>query len=99
MAQVEHAPLARALVRAAYEAGARWVDLVYADQHAQRAFVDLAPEESLDWTPPWLLERGRYLVEERAALVWLTGNPNAELYAGVDGARLGRAFPRALHEQ
>ena len=35
-AMVEHAPLARAVARAAYAAGARHVDVRYEDQHVTR---------------------------------------------------------------
>jgi leucyl aminopeptidase (aminopeptidase T) len=35
--QVEHAPLAQAVAAVAYEAGARKVDVFYADQHVRRA--------------------------------------------------------------
>ena len=38
-ANVEHAPLARALARAAYAAGARYVDVRYADPHIRRALI------------------------------------------------------------
>ena len=34
---VQHAPLVRALARAAYAAGARWVDVRYTDPHVRRA--------------------------------------------------------------
>ena len=33
-ALVDHAPLARAIARIAYENGARYVDIEYVDQHA-----------------------------------------------------------------
>ena len=49
---VEHAPLVRAIARAAYERGARYVEIDYADQHAKRARIEHAPEDSLGWTPP-----------------------------------------------
>jgi aminopeptidase len=39
-AQVEHAELARAIARAAYEAGAPWVDVFYGDQVVRRALID-----------------------------------------------------------
>ena len=35
-ARLEHAALARALTRAAYTAGARYVDVYYLDQHVRR---------------------------------------------------------------
>ena len=64
-AYVEHAPFARALVRAGYEAGARHVEVFYADQHVQLARLQLAPEESLGWVPEWHLERLRSLAERQ----------------------------------
>ena len=56
---VEHAPLARAIARAAYAAGARYVDVFYTDQHVRREMIANADEETLSWTPPWVLERTR----------------------------------------
>ena len=55
LAYPEHAPLVRAMARAAYARGARYVAIDYRDQHVRRAQIQLAPEETLDWTPPWFL--------------------------------------------
>ena len=55
----EHAPLVRAIARCAYERGARYVDVDYSDQHVRRARIELADEETLGWTPPWVLEKSR----------------------------------------
>ena len=38
----EHAPLARAVARIAYEKGARYVDVDYTDQHVRRARIERA---------------------------------------------------------
>ena len=38
----EHAPLARQVARVAYENGASYVDVDYADQHVRRARIQLA---------------------------------------------------------
>ena len=67
-AQPEHAALVRAVAREAYAAGARYVDVFYADQHPRRALIELGPEESLSWSPPWLVERSRALGEAEGAL-------------------------------
>jgi len=61
-----HAPLIRAVARAAYRAGARYVDVRYIDQHVRRAMVELAPEETLRWSPPWLVTKLRELANEQA---------------------------------
>ena len=57
VSQIEHAPLARALTRAAYAAGARYVDVNYRDQHVRKAMIELGPDEALTYTPDWLKER------------------------------------------
>jgi aminopeptidase len=98
-ALVEHAPLVRAVARAAYRAGARYVDVRYVDQHAKRALVELGPEEALDETPPWLLARGRTLGDEHAAVIALSGDPEPELLADLDPRRVARARMRALSEE
>jgi len=90
-ARVEHAPLVRALARAAYAAGARYVDVRYDDEHVRRSMIESAPEATLSWTPPWLLERRRQLGDERAASIGTTGNPEPELLADLDPARVADA--------
>ena len=60
--QIEHAPLARAITRAAYEAGATYVDVAYRDPHVRKAMIELGPDEALTYTPEWLktLVRARW---------------------------------------
>jgi aminopeptidase len=91
IARVEHAEVARAVARAAYRAGARYVDVLYGDQHLRRALIEHADEELLSWTPPWLLERAREVGDERAAVVALTGDAEPNLLADLPGDRVGRA--------
>jgi aminopeptidase len=90
-ARVEHAPLARAVARCAYEAGASYVDVAYADQHVRRAMIEHADDATLSWTPPWLLTRMRGFGEQRAAAIGIVGDPEPELLADLDGARVGKA--------
>ena len=96
---VEHAPLARAVAREAYAAGARYVDVQYRDDHVRRAMIESAPEETLQWSPPWSVARVRALGEEGAAIVSITGNPEPELFKGLDESRVGRALPRELAQE
>ena len=98
-ASVEHAPLARAVARAAYRAGARYVDVRYADQHIRRAMIERAPDAALSWTPPWLLTMTRQLGEEHAAIVAITGAAEPELLADLPGERVGRARMREVGEE
>jgi len=89
--RVEHAPVARAVTRAAYQAGARYVDVYYSDQHLRRALIENAAEDVLSWTPPWLLERAVEIGDENAAVVALTGDAEPELLADLPGERVGKA--------
>jgi aminopeptidase len=93
---VEHAPLMRAVARKAYEAGARFVDVHYVDQHVRRAMIQHASDEVLTWTPPWLLERARAMGREESAAIVVTGDPEPELLADLDGERVGRARMKDL---
>jgi aminopeptidase len=91
IARVEHAPVARAVTRAAYEAGARYVDVYYTDQHLRRALIQYAADDILSWTPPWLLERAVEIGDENAAVIALTGDAEPELLADLPGERVGKA--------
>jgi aminopeptidase len=97
-ADVTHAPLARALARAAYAVGARYVDVSYFDQHARRAMIESADDDVLEWSPPWVVERYRAVLGERAALLSTTGDPEPELLQDLDGERVGRARPKEALE-
>jgi aminopeptidase len=82
--------LTREVTRAAYERGARWVDVLYFDQWLKRERVARAPEDSLDFVPPWLRDRLRWLSDEHAARVSLTGPQAPTALDGLDPARAGR---------
>ena len=90
-AQHEHAPFVRAIAREAYAAGARFVDVSYADRWVQRAFVETAPDEMLGWTPPWMVARLERAIEVGAAIIGVSADSGAEVYEGLDGERLARA--------
>ncbi len=96
---LEHAPLVRAIAAAGYEAGARYVDVYYADQHVRRAHIALADDDMLDHSPSWLVQRYRELGETGGALCAITGNPEPEIYADLDGARVGKARMRRVSEE
>jgi aminopeptidase len=97
-ALIEHAPLARAIARAGYQAGARYVDVWYRDAHVRRSMIELAPEETLSWSPPWMLERMKDLGEGHAAQVAISGDPEPDLLADLDPKRVGSTYPRKLAE-
>ena len=95
----EHAPLARAIARIAYEKGARYVDVDYTDQHVRRARIEHAPEDSLGWTPPWALAKIDHLAEQHGALIQIVGDPEPELLADLDGARVGKTRSQEVAER
>jgi len=93
---VEHAPLARAVTRAAYRAGARYVDVRYHDNHVRRAMIELGPDEALTHTPEWMKAYAEAMSGH--AQIGATGDPEPELMADLDGERVGRARPLAFVE-
>jgi aminopeptidase len=90
-ALVEHAPLARALSRAGYAAGARLVDVRYVDNHLRHSFIESAAEEVLTETSSWVMARAEAL--EGNALIMIAGDPDPELLADLDQERVGKARP------
>ncbi|HUQ23430.1 MAG TPA: aminopeptidase [Gaiellaceae bacterium] len=96
---------ARAVARAGYRHGAKYVDVFWWDQLVKRARLDLADEDTLDFVPPWIEQRMRWLSDERAARVSLSGT-SAAVFDGVDAARSGRdllpyvaTVPRIVNER
>lgn len=88
---VEHAPFIREIVNAAYDAGARYVGVEYGDQHVRRAMIENVDEELLSWTPPYVLQRAQWSIDNRAAEIVITGDPEPDLMADLDPQRVGRA--------
>jgi aminopeptidase len=89
-ASIEAAPLVRRLTRLAYERGARYVDVVYFDALVKRIRIESAPEDSLEWVPPWLGRRMLDLGDLDAARIVLTPFIPPGLLEGTDPARAGR---------
>jgi aminopeptidase len=90
--QVEHAELVRAVARAAYEAGAGRVDVHYVDDHLRRALLDSnLPDDELGFSPPWLKLRAEDLGEQQGATLAIIGQPDPDLFDGVDGKRMAAA--------
>ena len=98
-ADPEHLPLVRAIGRVAYERGARYVEVLYRDGHLKRARVEYAPEDSLDWSPPWTVALIDHMVDTRGATISITGDADPELLADLDQRRAQRTRPRAAVEK
>jgi aminopeptidase len=102
-AMVEHAPFVRAVARAAYAAGARHVDVHYRDKRVTAAQIELAPEDALGWSPPWLVQRIEELGRRSGAVISIDGDPEPELFERLDQGRVGltrmKDLSRAYLEQ
>jgi aminopeptidase len=98
-ADVEHAELARAIAAAAYEAGARYVAIRYADTHLKRQLILHADDDVLEWSPPWQLAELNYFAEAGGAEIIITGDPNPDLLSDLDGVRVGKARPKELAQR
>jgi len=97
-AYVEHASLARAVAEEAYAAGASYVDVYYSDLRVRRSHIEHASTEMLGWSPPWLVKRLDDLGADGGALLSISGSPEPELYADLDGARVANARMREVSE-
>ena len=82
--------LTREIARAAYERGARWVDVVTFDPWVKRQRLAHADESSLDFVPQWMIDRLEWLSDEHGARITLNGPVAPEALAGIDPARAGR---------
>jgi aminopeptidase len=80
----------RRITRAAYERGAKYVDVLYFDQWLKRERVAHAAEDTLDFVPPWMRDRLYYLSDEHAARISLSGPHAPRALDGLDPARAGR---------
>jgi aminopeptidase len=82
--------LTREVVRAAYQRGARWVDVITFDPWVKRERLAHADESTLEYVPPWLLDRLEWLSDERAARVTLNGPAAPDSLDGIESSRAGR---------
>jgi aminopeptidase len=82
--------LTREIARAAYERGARWVDVLTFDPWVKRQRLALAPEDSLEDVPQWMIDRLEWLSDEHAARITLNGPSAPTALDGIDPARAGR---------
>jgi aminopeptidase len=83
-------PLTRKVARAAYQRGAKYVDVLYFDQWLKRERIAHADPETLEYIPPWMTQRLLYLSDEHAARITLSGPHAPHALAGLDPARTGR---------
>jgi aminopeptidase len=90
-AEIDQAPFVRAIVAEAYRAGARTVDVDFRDAYVRRALIAEGSEQSFGVTPASNLARIKDAMKTGAAVIAIAGGSNAEVYEGLDPARLARA--------
>jgi aminopeptidase len=61
------------VARAAYLRGARYVDVIYADQWLKRERLLYGDPETFSYIPPWMIDRMEHFSDEHAARVTLSG--------------------------
>jgi aminopeptidase len=94
-AEVGKEELARAIAAAAYDRGAKFVDVTYFDPYVKHARVSRVGDDSLEYIPPWWGDRVLELGRSHAAAVSLAGPVAPRLFDDLDPGRLGRdIYPR-----
>ncbi len=82
--------LTRAVARAAYRRGAKYVEAIYWDPHVKRArLAHAADDDTLEFVPAWLGKRVLELGAERAASILLSGPTEPGLFDDLDPLRVG----------
>jgi aminopeptidase len=90
--------LARAVAVAGYRRGAKFVDVTWFDPWIKRARLLHAPDDTLEFVPPWYGQRILALGEAHAAAVQLSGPGAPGLLSDVDPVRAGRDRLPSLKE-
>jgi aminopeptidase len=90
--------LARAIAGSAYRAGAKFVDVSYFDMYVKRERILHAPDDSLEYVPPWYGRRVLELGELRGARIGLTGAAAPGVLDDLDPVRAGRDQLPAVRE-
>jgi aminopeptidase len=93
-AELESAVITRQVVRKAYEAGAKFVQVIWYDDDVTRARFDLAGESSFTYTPEWNARMMEQFAEGGGALIQFR-MPDPDLYKGIDPAKVSTAIKTA----
>ena len=90
--------LLRAIAERAYVKGAKFVDLAWFDPWIKRARIAHAPDDTLEYVPPWYGDRILALGRERGASISLSGPVAPGLLEDLDPVRSGRDRLPAIRE-
>jgi aminopeptidase len=89
-AELGQEDLARALAAAAYDRGAKFVDVSYFDPFVKRARIEHADPETLEFVPSWYGDRMLAHAEGKGARVTIAGSTTPNLLDDLDNALVGR---------
>jgi aminopeptidase len=81
-------PLVHAVTKAAYAAGARFVDVIWGDEELLRTRVQHAPVDSFEEYPRWHVSGILDMIQNGDALLSIYAN-NPDIYNALDPERLG----------
>jgi aminopeptidase len=79
----QFAPLVREVAKAAYAAGARYVDVIWGDEEMLRLRVQYAPRDSFGEYSTWQVDAVMRMIKNGDALLSITG-ANPDLLGGLD---------------
>lgn len=82
--------LARLIVKAGYDAGAKSVIVDWTDEYVSRFGYDGMSVETLEIVPEWTIDKAKYLIENNGCIISIT-SPVPGLNKGVDPTKMQRA--------
>ena len=89
---------ARATAAAAYQRGAKFVDVAYFDPHVKRVRIESANPDTLDFVPRWYGERVLEHAEQNGARISLRGVTAPNVMDGLDKSLLGKDMLPSVKE-
>lgn len=84
----QFAPLVHEITKAAYKAGAKYVEALWGDEEMLRLRAQYAPKDSYDEYPKWQIDAIMNMVENGDALLSI-GGVNPDLLGGLDPEVVG----------
>ncbi|MFD0699042.1 aminopeptidase [Paenibacillus sp. GCM10027628] len=91
---MESLELTRLIVKKAYEAGAKFVQVHWQDDIITRSRFEIASDEAIDYYPEWYSSMLERFVENGGALLHIKV-PDPDLYKGIDAELVARASKAA----
>lgn len=85
----QFAPLVREISKAAYAAGAKYVEAIFADEEMLRIRAQHAPKGTFDIYPKWQISALKEMVDNGDALLSIAG-ANPDLLGGLDPEVVGQ---------